>query len=108
MRGYATISSAGEALRAGVADYVVKPFDLTDFRARLQRAVEGLKLRRAHRRLVSELRGKNPILEGLATRDPLRALANHPPFHQTSRKLIAHPQPYRPPRPHPLPLLALL
>src|SRR5260370_8763338 len=86
MRGYATISSAGEALRAGVADYVVKPFDLTDFRARLQRAVEGLKLRRANRRLLSELRGKNPIPEGLAPPAPLPALATPPSFHQLLRK----------------------
>ena len=55
MSGYATLSSAVEALQAGVADYVVKPFDLADFRARLQRAVESLKLRRAYRILFKEL-----------------------------------------------------
>jgi len=94
MSGYATISSAVEALQAGVADYVVKPFDLTDFRARLQRAVEGLKLRRANRRLLSELREKNAILEGLATRDPLTGLDNHASFQQSVRKEIARGQRY--------------
>src|SRR4030081_1691224 len=66
MSGYATLSSAVEALQAGVADYVVKPFDLADFRARLQRAVEALKLKRANRSLLGELKDKNLILEGLA------------------------------------------
>jgi diguanylate cyclase (GGDEF)-like protein len=94
MSGYATISSAVEALQAGVADYVVKPFDLADFRARLQRAVEGLKLRRANRRLLSELREKNVILEGLATRDPLTGLDNHASFQQSVRKEIARGQRY--------------
>jgi diguanylate cyclase (GGDEF)-like protein len=94
MSGYATISSAVEALQAGVADYVVKPFDLADFRARLQRAVEGLKLRRANRRLLSELREKNAILEGLATRDPLTGLDNHASFQQSVRKEIARGQRY--------------
>src|SRR5882724_2956005 len=65
--GYATLSSAVEALQTGVADFVVKPFDLADFRARLQRVIESLKLRRAYRTLFKELQEKNAILEGLAT-----------------------------------------
>jgi len=89
MSGYATLSSAVDALQAGVADYVVKPFDLADFRARLQRAVEGLKLRRANRSLLSELQTKNAILEGLATRDPLTGLDNHASFQESVRKEIA-------------------
>jgi PleD family two-component response regulator len=89
MSGYATLSSAVEALQAGVADYVVKPFDLADFRARLQRAAEGLKLRRTNRRLLSELQSKNAILEGLATRDPLTGLDNHASFQESVRREIA-------------------
>lgn len=88
MSGYATLSSAVEAVQAGVADYVVKPFDLADFRARLQRAVEGLKLRRAYRNLFKELQQKNGILEGLATRDPLTGLDNHASFQESVRKEI--------------------
>jgi diguanylate cyclase (GGDEF)-like protein len=88
MSGYATLSSAVEALQAGVADYVVKPFDLADFRARLQRAVESLKLRRAYRTLFKELQEKNGILEGLATRDPLTGLDNHASFQESVRKEI--------------------
>src|SRR6266446_2191934 len=88
MSGYATLSSAVEALQAGVADYVVKPFDLADFRARLQRAVESLKLRRAYRNLFKELQEKNAILEGLATRDPLTGLDNHASFQESVRKEI--------------------
>src|SRR6266851_5594196 len=94
MSGYATISSAVEALQAGVADYVVKPFDLADFRARLQRAVEGLKLRRANRNLLLELQSKNAILEGLATRDPLTGLDNHASFQESMRREIARCQRY--------------
>src|SRR5256714_3218628 len=86
--GYATLSSAVEALQAGVAAFVVKPFDLADFRARLQRTIESLKLRRAYRILFKELQEKNAILEGLATRDPLTGLDNHASFQESVRKEI--------------------
>jgi diguanylate cyclase (GGDEF)-like protein len=89
MSGYATLSSAVEALQAGVADYVVKPFDLADFRARMQRAVEALRLKRANRSLLGELKDKNLILEGLATRDPLTGLDNHASFQESVRREIA-------------------
>src|SRR2546421_850981 len=86
--GYATLSSAVEALQTGVADFVVKPFDLADFRARLQRVIESLKLRRSYRNLFKELQEKNGILEGLATRDPLTGLDNHASFQESVRKEI--------------------
>jgi diguanylate cyclase (GGDEF)-like protein len=89
MSGYATLSSAVDALQAGVADYIVKPFDLADFRARLQRAVEALRLKRANRSLLGELKEKNLILEGLATRDPLTGLDNHASFQDSVRREIA-------------------
>ena len=89
MSAYATLSSAVEALQAGVADYVLKPFDLADLRARLHRATEALKLRRANRRLLGELREKNALLEGLATRDPLTGLDNHASFQESVRREIA-------------------
>ena len=89
MSAYATLSTAVEALQAGVADYVLKPFDLADFRARLHRATEALKLRRANRRLLGELREKNALLEGLATgrvgRD-LRQLSGHGRLRSSSTK----------------------
>src|SRR2546425_3374793 len=68
--GYATLSSAVEALQTGVADFVVKPFDLADFRARLQRVIESLKLRRAHRAPLNEVPGKNAHLRGHAHTHP--------------------------------------
>src|SRR2546426_7038804 len=86
--GYATLSSAVEALQTGVADFVVKPFDLADFRARLQRVIESLKLRRAYRMLFKELQEKNAILEGLATRDPIPGLGNHASFQESVRREI--------------------
>ena len=85
MSGYATLSSAVEALQAGVADYVVKPFDLADLRARLQRAVERLKLRRSNRQLLAQLKEKTQTLEGLATRDLLTGLDNHASFQDRLR-----------------------
>src|SRR5438067_2002387 len=88
IRGYATLSSAVEALQTGVADFVVKPFDLADFRARLQRVIESLKLRRAYRTLFKELQEKNVLLEGLATRDPLTGLDNHASFQESVRREI--------------------
>src|SRR3989440_11967477 len=86
--GSATLSSAVEALQAGVAAFVVKPFDLADFRARLQRTIESLKLRRAYRMLFKELQEKNAILEGLATRDPLTGLDNHASFQESVSREI--------------------
>jgi len=65
-----------------------EPFDLADFRARLQRAVESLKLRRAYRNLFKELQEKNGILEGLARADPLTGLDNHASFQESVRKEI--------------------
>ncbi|TMA33550.1 MAG: EAL domain-containing protein [Deltaproteobacteria bacterium] len=92
MSGYANLSSAVDALQAGVADYIIKPFDLADFRARLQRATEALRLRRANRRLLGELKEKNALLEGLATRDPLTGLDNHASFQESVRREIARAQ----------------
>src|SRR5207237_10794980 len=89
MSSYATLSSAVEALQAGVADYVLKPFDLADLRARLHRATEALKLRRANRRLLGELREKNALLEGIGTRDPLTGLDNHASFQESVHREIA-------------------
>src|SRR2546430_12278019 len=96
--GYATLSSAVEALQTGVADFVVKPFDLADFRARLQRVIESLKLRRAHRTLFKELQEKKAILEGVAPRGPLTGLRKHAPLPESARRGVRRGRRSRPRR----------
>jgi signal transduction histidine kinase/CheY-like chemotaxis protein len=61
--GYASASSAIEALRQGAYDYVTKPPDLWDVTQIIQRAIAGRRLRQTNRRLVAELRAKNEILQ---------------------------------------------
>ncbi|HTO92576.1 MAG TPA: ATP-binding protein [Candidatus Sulfotelmatobacter sp.] len=61
--GYASASSAIEALRQGAYDYVTKPPDLWDVARIIQRAIAGRRLRETNRRLVAELRAKNEILQ---------------------------------------------
>lgn len=77
MSGAATMSSAVEAFRYGVADYMVKPFEVEDMRVRFARVCGLIKLERRNRRLLRELERRNEELAGLAVRDPLTRLFNH-------------------------------
>lgn len=92
MSAYATLPSALEALNHGVADYLVKPFSHQDFLARVDHAMEHLRLRRANDRLVAELRRRNEELEGLATRDSLTHLFNHGYFQDALAREISRSQ----------------
>lgn len=89
MTGYANLSSAVEAMRHGVADYFVKPLDLTDLEARIQRMAKMLELERQNRHLVQELTSKNRMLEGLAARDPVTNLFNHGHFQDCLSREVA-------------------
>jgi len=60
--GYASASTAIDALRQGAYDYVTKPPDLYDVGQIVQRAIAGRRLREDNRRLVAELQAKNEIL----------------------------------------------
>lgn len=60
--GYASASSAIDALRQGAYDYVTKPFDLDDVHQIVERAIANRRLRAINRQLVEELRQKNEIL----------------------------------------------
>ncbi len=83
MSAYASLESAVEAMKLGVADYIQKPFADTELiRRSVARALELINLRRANLNLVTELRTKNEELEALATRDPLTKLFNHAYFQQ--------------------------
>lgn len=53
--GMQTIESAIEALRVGVFDYIMKPFDLRQVEAAVKRALEHYELRRAKRLYESHL-----------------------------------------------------
>jgi len=48
MTAYGTVESAVEAMRAGVYDYVLKPFDLDELEAKVEKALE-------HRRILARL-----------------------------------------------------
>ncbi len=61
--GYASASSAIDALRQGAYDYVTKPPELYDVAQIVQRAIASRRLRETNRRLLAELRAKNEILQ---------------------------------------------
>ncbi len=61
--GYASASTAIDALRQGAYDYVTKPFDLDEVHQIVERGIANRRLKAINRRLVQELREKNEILE---------------------------------------------
>ncbi len=61
--GYASASTAIDALRQGAYDYVTKPFDLDEVLQIVERGIANRRLREINRQLVEELRQKNEILE---------------------------------------------
>lgn len=87
--GYANVASAVEAIRIGVADYVVKPIDLDDLSARISRVVDHQKLKRGNRTLLKELQLKNEELASMVLRDPLTRLFNHSYLQEALHKEIA-------------------
>jgi signal transduction histidine kinase/CheY-like chemotaxis protein len=60
--GYASASTAIDALRQGAYDYVTKPFDLDDVFQIVERGVANRRLKVLNRELLEELRQKNEIL----------------------------------------------
>jgi signal transduction histidine kinase/DNA-binding response OmpR family regulator len=61
--GYASASTAIEALRQGAYDYVTKPFDLDEVHQIVERGIANRRLKAINRQLVEELRQKNEILQ---------------------------------------------
>lgn len=91
MTGQGTVQAAVEAMRAGAADFVLKPFRLAQILLVLDRALEARRLRAENTRLRREverlevervrlLEEANVRLEMLATTDPLTGLANRRAF----------------------------
>jgi signal transduction histidine kinase/DNA-binding response OmpR family regulator len=60
--GYASASTAIDALRQGAYDYVTKPFDLGDVLQIVERGLANRRLKVLNRELLEELRQKNEIL----------------------------------------------
>ena len=61
--GYASASTAIEALRQGAYDYITKPFDLDEVHQIVERGIANRRLKAINRQLVEELREKNEILK---------------------------------------------
>ena len=57
--GYATVSSAVQAMKLGAFDYISKPFSLDELRIMLERAIDELKLTTEKRVLRERLRSKH-------------------------------------------------
>ena len=61
--GFASASTAIDALRQGAYDYITKPFDLDEVHQIVERGVANRRLRSLNRELLEELRQKNEILQ---------------------------------------------
>lgn len=57
--GYASTESVIEALRAGVADYITKPFDIGKLRRVIKQALSDRNMRREDRQLLNQLKRAN-------------------------------------------------
>jgi DNA-binding NtrC family response regulator len=58
MTGYATVTSAVEAMKLGAFDYMTKPFSMEDLRTRLQRVASHLKEKSESRLQRARMRSK--------------------------------------------------
>lgn len=75
---YANMESAVEAMRLNISDYLEKPMpDVDALLTLLRRVIKMLKLERANRDLIAQLKDKNERLEAMAVKDPLTGLFNH-------------------------------
>jgi DNA-binding NtrC family response regulator len=55
MTAFASLESAVEALRLGASDYITKPFHVDEIRAVVEKALDGIALRRENRKLKAKL-----------------------------------------------------
>lgn len=75
---HASMQSAVDAMRLGVADYWPKPFDdVGVLEQRLQRVAASLAKKRKSAQLLSELESKNQALQSMVARDSTTGLHTH-------------------------------
>jgi two-component system chemotaxis response regulator CheY len=74
--GHATLEDIEEGMSAGADDYLIKPLDPDDLRARLIAAERVTTMYRQLAGQRAELEGSNRMLSDLARRDPLTGLGN--------------------------------
>jgi two-component system response regulator HydG len=67
--GHESVKTAVDAMRHGAADYLTKPVDIAELRARLSRAVEALRLKRTNTELQRQL-DKRFGFEGIIGHSP--------------------------------------
>ncbi len=66
MTAYANMETAVQAIRAGVYDYLIKPFDdINDVLLKIERALEKRRILIENRRLIGYLRQANQQIEGM-------------------------------------------
>lgn len=65
MTGHGTVDSAVDAMKAGILDYIRKPFRMSEIRPVIARALEVQRLRADNARLLEEARALNTQLEAV-------------------------------------------
>jgi two-component system response regulator AtoC len=63
---HADVASAVDAIRAGAADYVVKPVELTDLVMRVRRSAEDVRLRDRLQQVEAELSGRHRLVKPMS------------------------------------------
>jgi response regulator RpfG family c-di-GMP phosphodiesterase len=69
LTGYATVSTAIEAMKLGAYDYVTKPARMEELEVLVAKAAEKARLRRENAHLRRRLEGQSPA-DGIVTDDP--------------------------------------
>ena len=88
MTAFATVSSAVEAMRSGVSDYLTKPFDVEQLTEVLERVSREREFDLEARALREQIRtgaaagmgpliGRSPVMEKLSSALSLQQLASH-------------------------------
>jgi two-component system response regulator AtoC len=80
LTAYGTVASAVEAMQAGAADYLRKPFDVEELIFKIQRALE-------RRTLQSEVRRLRALSQRTQAQDPV---GSHPHFRQALEQVRMH------------------
>ncbi len=87
MTAYGTIPTAIEAMKAGAHDYVLKPFDMEEMKAVVEKALEVEKLRRTSQYLQEELEAKyqfdNIVGESSQMKEVFRLISQVAPTKST-------------------------